>query len=198
MTGLNVPNVASELMANKIMMLRYLFILIVLLIPMSAAFADSDNCWFILCWFALNDELTTEEIYVQAAQNSRERGISAIKNEISELREDSKTISNAQESGMISGADKLIYGMNDRAEFLQLLIDEQEDVKNNPEKYYTKQDLVSKAMKFYKFKPDGTACDDDRRWVEKNNACIRQERAGSQYFYYDLEWLRYYKLPSYN
>ena len=69
---------------------------------------------------------------------------------------------------------------------------------NNPEKYYTKQSLVKKAMEFYKLKPDGSACDDDRRWIEKNNACIREERAEKQYYYYDLEWLRYYKLPSYN
>jgi len=180
------------------MMIQYSATLIVLLIPMSAAFADNGDCWFILCWFTSNDKQTTEEIYVQAAQNGRDRGISAIKNEISSLKENSKIISNAQKSGTISGADRLVSGMNDRADFLQGLIDEDKDVRNNPEKYYTQQDLVKKAMEFYKFKPDGTACDEDRRWVEKNNACSRQETAGSQYYYYDLEWLRYYKLPNYN
>jgi len=198
MTGLNVSNAGKDTMENKIMTLGCLFMIIVLLVPISAAFADNGDCWFILCWFASNDKSTSEEIYVQAAQNGRDRGISAVKNEISNLKDQHKTISNAQKSGTISSADRLLYGMDDRADFLQGLIDEDEYVRNNPEKYYTQQDLVKKAMEFYKFKPDGTACDDDRRWVEKNNVCIRQERAATQYYSYDLEWLRYYKLPSYS
>jgi len=185
-------NVGKDTMENKIMMLGYISILIVLLVPMSAAFADNGDCWFVLCWFASNDKSTPEEIYVQSAQNGRERGISLIKNEISSLKENSKTISDAQKSGMVSGADKLLYGMNNRADFLQGLIDKNEYVRNNPEEFLTKQDLVKKAMEFYKLKPDGTACDDDRRWIEKNNACIRQETAEKKYYYYDLEWLRYH------
>jgi len=169
---------------------RYLALLFIMIIPIAPAFADSGDCWFIFCWFESNDELTTEEIYIQSAQNGRERAISTVINQISELKENNKMILDAQELGMISGADRLIDASNDRANFLQKLIDEDNYIKNNPDEFLTQNDLVDRAMNYYKLKPDGTPCDDDRRWIEDKNNCMRQERASKIFFSWDLEWLR--------
>jgi hypothetical protein len=158
------------------------------MIPMSSAFADNGDCWFLLCWFTSNDKSTPEEIYVTAAQNGRERTINVMKNQISELKENSKTISDAQKSGIISGADKLIDVSNERADFLQKLIDEDNYVRNNPNEFLTQSDLVDRAMNYYKIQPDGTPCDDDRRWVE--DTCRPMKRAYKEFYSWDLEWLR--------
>ncbi len=53
----------------------------------------------------------------------------------------------------------------------------------------SKSDLVDRAMNYYKLKSDGTPCDDDRRWVEDRNACIREERARKIFYSWNLEWL---------
>ncbi len=169
----------------------YFVFFILMLIPMGLAFADDGDCWFILCWFTFHDKLTTEEIYVKSAENGRDRAINSVKNEISELREQSKIMSDAQKTAKISIPPTLINGVNDRADFLQSLLDEQEYVKNNPEEFYTQQTLVQKAMEYYKVKPDGTPCDEDRRWVETRNGCVREKTASRAFYSWDLEWLRY-------
>jgi len=169
----------------------YFVFFILMLIPMGLAYADDGDCWFILCWFTFHDKLTTEEIYVKSAENGRDRAINFVNNEISELREHSKIMSNAQKVGKISVPPTLINGVNDRADFLQSLLDEQEYVKNNPEEFYTQKTLVQKAMEYYKVKPDGTPCDEDRRWVETRNGCVREQTAHRVFYSWDLEWLRY-------
>ena len=164
----------------------YFVLIMVMLIPMASAFADNGDCWFILCWFTSNDKSTNEEIYVQAAQNGRERGFTTIHNQITKLNDNSKLILDAQELGIISGADRLIEASNERADYLQGLIDQAEYVKNNPNEFLTQSDLVDRAMNYYKLKPDGTPCDDDRRWVEDREACTPMKRAYKIFHTWDL------------
>jgi len=170
----------------------YFVFFILMLIPMGLAYADDGDCWFILCWFTFYDKLTTEEIYVKSAENGRDRAINFVKNEISELKENSQIISEAQKSGMISNADNLIDGVNNRANFLQKLIDEDQYVQNNPDEFLTQSNLVDRAMNYYKLKPDGTACDNDRRWINDRNTCVRKDTANKIFYSWDLEWLRDY------
>lgn len=172
----------------------YSLVLILLLIPMSAAFAENGDCWFIFClfekWTAPKQEMTVEELYVEQAEKGKQAGIKKINEKLSDLKEYEKTVSDMERQTGVEITD-IHKAVNQDIELYEGILYAEEDRQKNPAKYYTKQDLVNLAMEFYKNKPDGTSCDEDRRWVEKSNACVRQETAHKTYYYYDLEWLRY-------
>lgn len=168
------------------------------------AFADSGDCWFIFCLFEKytepkiekyepikeKSELTLEEFYAQEGNKGRQLGFKKVNEKISDYTESHHKLSEIEKQ---TDAD-LSYLKNtiqQETDFYQSLIDEQKDIQKNPAKYYTQNDLVKLALEFYKNKPDGTPCDDDRRWVEDRNNCIRISTAEKKYYTYDLEWLRY-------
>ncbi len=164
--------------------------LIVMLIPMSAAFADSGDCWFIFCWFDFEKKTSNEQNFVKHQQKVKSAFMKQMKDEISSLQKAKKTISGGVDSKIIPEMNSLNDGIDNRIDLLQEILDTEEDMKNNPSKYLTKRDLVDRAMNYYKLKPDGTACDDDRRWVDDRNACVRMKTAHKVFNSWDLEWLR--------
>jgi len=191
---------------------------------MNFAFADSGDCWFIFCifqsWFSpkestpdkINEQTgrdrntgrdaseiqtaSPEEQYVIMAEKGRERGVQAVKDKIDDFKESRRDLIKYQKELGIKDP-YLINKAEDQINFYQNLVDEYEDQKNNPEKYYTQETLVKKALEYYKIKPNGTSCDEDRRWLEDRNACVRTERAASEFSKWDLEWLRYYSFDNY-
>ena len=161
------------------------------------AFADSGDCWFIFCLFEKfiepkkeKSETTLEEFYVQEGNKGRQLGIKKVNEKISDYKESYNKISEIEKQ-TDTDLSYLKSTIQQETDFYQSLIDEQKDIQENPAKYYTQSDLVKLASEFYKNKPDGTPCDDDRRWVEDRNNCVRQATAERAYFMYDLEWLRY-------
>ena len=163
----------------------------------SPAFADSGDCWFIFCFFEKFIEpkiektgVTLEEFYVQEGNKGKQLGIKKVQEKISDYKESKNKISQIEKKSSLD-LSYLKDKTQQEIDFYQSLIDGEKDLQNNPAKYYTQSDLVKLASEFYKNKPDGTPCDDDRRWVEDRNNCIRQATAEKAYFYHDLEWLRY-------
>jgi len=161
------------------------------------AFADSGDCWFIFCLFEKffepkieKTDTSLEEFYAQEAEKGKQLGIKKVNKKISEYKESINEISEIEKQ-TDTDLSYLKNAIQQETDFYQSLIDEQKDLQNNPAKYYTQSDLVKLASEFYKVKPDGTPCDDDRRWVEDRNTCVRQATAEKAYFYHDLEWLRY-------
>jgi hypothetical protein len=161
------------------------------------AFADSGNCWFIFCFFEKFIEpkeekldTTLEEFYTQEAKKGKQLGIKKVNKKISDFKESYNKISEIEKQ-TDTDLSYLKSTIQQETDFYQSLIDGEKDLQNNPAKYYSQSDLVKLASEFYKNKPDGTPCDDDRRWVEDRNNCVRQATAEKAYFYHDLEWLRY-------
>jgi len=161
------------------------------------AFADSGDCWFIFCLFEKWNEpkiektdTSLEEFYVKEVKKGKQLGIKKVNEKISDYKESYNKISEIEKKSNLD-LSYLKSTTQKEIDFYQSLIDEEKDVRENPAKYYNQHDLVKLASEFYKNKPDGTPCDDDRRWVEDRNNCIRQATAEKAYYYYDLEWLRY-------
>ena len=129
----------------------------------------------------------------QSQQPTEGEIIKTVKNKISDFENTDKKIRQIEKE---TGWDLTEWrtAIHGESQFYEELIHTHEDSKKNPEKYYTQQDLVKKALDFYKKRPDGTFCDDDRRWVEERQNCIPLQRATKIYYNYDLEWLRYYKI----
>ena len=198
----------------------YFVFILVMLIPMSSAFADNeDYCWFIFCLFDVTDkssekintnshkanrngfksndndkinELTIEEKYVKQQQKIKAKFIDQMKDEIAELKNSKKIITHGEENNIIPEMNTLHNGIDNRIDLLEGILETEEDMKNNPSKYLTQQNLVNRAMNYYTISPDGIPCDDDRRWVDDRNACIREDRANKIFYSWDLEWLRDY------
>jgi len=163
----------------------------------ASAFADSGDCWFIFClfekWYEPKVEKTDtslEEFYAQEAEKGKQLGIKKVKEKISDYKESKNKISQIEKRSNLD-LSYLKDKTQQEIDFYQSLIDEEKDVRENPAKYYNQHDLVKLALEFYKVKPDGTPCDDDRRWVEDRNNCVRMKTAEKVYYLYDLEWLRY-------
>lgn len=161
------------------------------------AFADSGDCWFIFCLFEKytqpkieKTDTSLEEFYTQEAEKGKQLGIKKVNEKISDFKKSYNKISEIEKQ-TDTDLSYLKSTTQQEIDFYQSLIDEQKDIQENPAKYYNKHDLVKLALEFYKNKPDGTPCDDDRRWVEDRNNCIRQATAEKVFYYYDLEWLRY-------
>lgn len=161
------------------------------------AFAESGDCWFIFCLFEKwsepkkeKSEITLEEFYTQEVEKGKQSGIDKVKEKILDFEKSKNKISQIEKQ-----TDSDLSYIKDKTQqeidFYQSLIDEEKDIRENPAKYYNQHDLVKLALEFYKNKPDGTACDDDRRWVEDRNNCVRLATAEKVYYLYDLEWLRY-------
>ncbi len=155
---------------------------------MSAAFAENGECWFIICWFDFDDKSTNEQKYVKHQQKVKSVFMNQLEKEISSLKEAKKTISDAEKSDIIPQMSSVKEGLDERIDLYQEILDTEWDMKNNPGKYLSKQKLVERAMNYYKVKPNGEPCDDDRRWVE--DTCIPMKRAHKLFHSWDLEWLR--------
>jgi len=179
--------------------------LIIMLIPMSVAFADSKDCWFIFCWFDFSEKTSNEENLAKHQQKVKSAVMNQMRDEISSLRQAKNTISDGLDSKIDSERNSLNDrldskidskmnslndGIDNRIDLLEEILDTEEDMKNNPDKYLTNRDLVDRAMNYYKLKPDGTACDEDRRWVDDRNACVRMKTAYKVFNSWDLEWLQ--------
>lgn len=181
------------------MTMKFLLFLIVMMIPMSSAFADS-GCWYcpFVEWASTpteKREMTIEELYVQEAEKGRQSGLQAIKEQISDLKKQKNQFSTLERN---SDADYsyLKNGLQKDIDFYQGLLDGEKDRKENPAKYYTQRDLAQLALEYYKYKPDGTQCTEGTHWVDKKQDCYPTGRAESRYMSYDLEWLRYYKFDT--
>ncbi len=166
----------------------FLLFLIVMMIPMSSAFADNDDCWFIFCWFDFGEKASNEQNYVKHHTKVKTAFMNQMQEEISSLKESKKIILEAEESELIPEMTTIHNGIDNRINLLQDILDTEEDVQNNPGKYLTQSTLVKRAMNYYKIQPNGTPCDDDRRWVE--DTCRPMKRANKIFYSWDLEWLR--------
>jgi hypothetical protein len=139
--------------------------------------------------------MTPEEIYVKQAEKTKEIMIEKLKTEISSFKESQKKLEIVERTTGTS-MDSLQEGLQKEIDLWESIVYTEKDMRENPAKYYTKQSLVKLAMEFYKVKPDGSLCDEDRRWIEDRKACIPSERANKIFYSHDLEWLRYHEFDT--
>lgn len=163
---------------------------------MYPAFADNGDCWFIFCmfekWFEPKQEkpeLTVEELYIEQAEKGKQKLLGKVEEKIAELKEYKKTVSGIEKQ-TDAKIPQIQNAIDQELELLEGVLFVEEDQKKNPAKYFNKENLVNIAMEYYKVKPDGTSCDDDRRWVETRGICIREDTARKLFYTWDLEWIR--------
>jgi len=136
-----------------------------------------------------NQEFDAEKWYVQQAEKGKQKGIDQIKERIIELKSYKSGNSDIEKQYGIQ-SPQIQNAVNQELELLENLIHGEEDQRKNPAKYFTQTDLVNIAMEYYKVKPDGTLCDEDRRWVEDREACIREDTARKKFYSLDLNWIK--------
>ncbi len=161
-----------------------------MMIPISAAFADNDNCWSIFCWFDFSQKTSNDQNYSKHQQKVKVVFMDKIQEEISSLKKTKKTISQGENLDIIPELNSLNNKIDNRINALQGIIDSEEEVKKNPGKYLRQSDLVNRALNYYKNQPDGTPCDEDERWVDDKGYCRSIKRATKAFYTWDLEWLR--------
>lgn len=161
-------------------------------------FAEDGDCWFIFCIFEkifepkpkepkLEEAQTIEEAYVAEAKKGKQKMIEKLKDEVSMLKDAKKTTENPY----------LQDAIQQDIDLYEEILYTEKDIHENPEKYYTQKDLINIAVQYYKVKPDGTLCDDDRVWIDERSICMREGSAIKKHIqYYDLEWLRYYEFDT--
>ena len=127
----------------------------------------------------------------QKKQKKADRFIASVQKDIDSLEKRKNELLRSELLGVVPEIEETIYKIENRINYLQQAgIDSEKAWKKNPENFLSQNDLVDRAMTFYQLRPDGTACDEDKRWVEDRNNCI--QRAEKEYFTWDLEWLREY------
>lgn len=161
------------------------------------AFAENGDCWFIFCIFEKAFEpkqkrdMTVEELYVQEADKGKEKMKKKLNKEISSLKEYQKELKSIerQTGGSVS---PLYNAVQQDIDLYEEILYTEKDMRENPQKYYTDRDLINLAIEYFKVKPDGSRCDDDRVWIEAESNCVPEGSAVKRHLqYYDLEWLRY-------